>query len=154
MGELRAIAMAVYVDDVRWEYRYRNRTLIMCHMWADTREELEAMARRIGLKPEWFQGPPKSDWDHYDIGNAKKELALSLGAVMTDKYGPIAHLARQRLVNGTPEEAAAAVRTLQSIGQRRIHQQRVRENGYNKQHQRRIARERDAILRQLEQGAS
>lgn len=36
--------MALYVDDVRHDFG----RMIMCHMWADTEEELHAAARPSG----------------------------------------------------------------------------------------------------------
>jgi hypothetical protein len=82
--------MAVYVDDVR--HRYGN--MVMCHLWADTLEELLAMVDRIGVQRKWLQQPPKASWVHFDIALSKKALALQHGAVLTDKYGPVEHLAR------------------------------------------------------------
>lgn len=63
--------MSVYVDDMRAPYR----GMIMCHMIADTDEELHAMADTIGVARKWFQG------DHYDICLTKRAKAVSLGAV-------------------------------------------------------------------------
>lgn len=82
--------MTVYVDDVR--HRYGR--MLMCHMWADSDEELHAMASAIGVARRWFQEPPKESWKHYDICLSKKALALQRGAVLTDKYGPVEHVAR------------------------------------------------------------
>jgi len=82
--------MAVYVDSVRFKFR----RMIMCHMWADTDEELHLMARRIGMRREWFQAPPKASWKHYDISLTSKRRALELGAVLTDRYGAVEHRAR------------------------------------------------------------
>lgn len=67
--------MAVYVDDMRAVYG----RMIMCHMVADTLEELHAMAHRLGLRREWFQD--SSGHPHYDVSKSKRALAVSLGAV-------------------------------------------------------------------------
>lgn len=82
--------MAVYVDDVR----YRFGRMIMCHLWADSETELSEMARKIGVDSKWIQRPPKASWVHFDISLSKKSLALRLGAILTDKYGPSEHVAR------------------------------------------------------------
>jgi hypothetical protein len=84
--------MTVYVDDVR----HRFGRMVMCHMWADSVDELHAFAARLGLKRTWFQCPPKASWEHYDISLGVKAKALALGAVLTDKYGPVEHEARKR----------------------------------------------------------
>ena len=68
----------------------------MCHMWADTLDELLAMADRIGVQRKWLQQPPRTSWVHFDIALGKKALAIQCGAVLTDKYGPVEHLARMR----------------------------------------------------------
>lgn len=89
--------MAVYVDDMRAPFgRY-----IMRHMWADTRAELFAMVDRIGVQRKWFQRPPSVDlpgmnasWEHFDITQSKRKLALLNGAIETDRYGPIEHEAK------------------------------------------------------------
>lgn len=90
--------MAVYVDDVR---HYCGR-MIMCHMWADTLDELFAMADRIGINRKWIQGHPrlshgkarKAGWVHFDVSLARKNRAIEYGAILTDRYGPIEHIAR------------------------------------------------------------
>lgn len=82
--------MTVYVDDVRHLFG----RMMMCHMWADSLDELLAMADRIGVARKWLQRPPKASWVHFDIALAKKALALKAGAVLTDKYGPAEHVAR------------------------------------------------------------
>jgi hypothetical protein len=48
-------------------------------MYADTLSELHAMARKIGLKREWFQDHPQLK--HYDLVPVKRQKAVSLGAV-------------------------------------------------------------------------
>lgn len=46
-------------------------------MFADTIEELHAMAALIGLKREWFQ---EESLKHYDLTASKRRLALRNGA--------------------------------------------------------------------------
>lgn len=90
--------MTVYVDDVRHDFG----RMVMCHMWADTLDELFAMADRVGVQRKWLQGHPtlslpqfrKASWVHFDIALSKKALALKAGAVLTDMYGPLEHEAR------------------------------------------------------------
>jgi hypothetical protein len=50
-----------------------------CHLMADTREELEAFARRLRLSPSWVQ--VKRSGVHYDLTAGKRRQAVSLGAV-------------------------------------------------------------------------
>lgn len=98
--------MTVYVDDVRHEYRH----MIMCHMWADSLEELLTAVDNIGVQRKWIQGHPtlslpyarKASWVHFDIALSKKALALKQGAVLTDQFGPTEHIARQHIASGNP----------------------------------------------------
>jgi hypothetical protein len=71
--------VSVYVDASIYGYG----RMIMCHMIADTPEELHAMAHRIGVARKWFQDPAKgkaSFW-HYDIAKNKRALAVEAGAI-------------------------------------------------------------------------
>ena len=68
--------MTVYVDDMRAPFG----RMIMCHMTADTSDELHAMARSIGVKRRWCQYPGTSK-EHYDICLAKRGMAVDVGAV-------------------------------------------------------------------------
>ena len=68
--------MAVYVDDMRAPYG----RMVMCHMTADSREELDAMADRIGVNRRWIQYPGTHK-EHYDIALCKRELAVQWGAL-------------------------------------------------------------------------
>ena len=67
--------MTVYVDDMQAPYRGMK----MCHMMADTTEELVAMADKIGVARKWIQkaGTPM---EHFDIAMSKRKLAVEAGA--------------------------------------------------------------------------
>lgn len=58
-----------------------------CHMFADTEEELHAMAERIGMRREWFQDRRKGDhrFPHYDLVPSKRALAVKFGAEQVDR---------------------------------------------------------------------
>lgn len=68
--------MSVYVDDMRAPYG----RMVMCHMMADTTEELLEMAGRIGVHRRWLQkaGTPE---EHFDIALSRRALAVQAGAV-------------------------------------------------------------------------
>lgn len=65
----------VYVDDSK----HHLGQMVMCHMMADTTEELLAMADRIGVQRKWLQrkGGPR---EHFDVCMAKRKLAVAAGA--------------------------------------------------------------------------
>ena len=93
--------MAVYVDPVmahggsrsfKWERS--------CHMYADTLEELHAMAKAIGMKREWFQDHP--DLPHYDLVPTRRERAVELGAVQHDRYQMVEFKRRRNGARLTP----------------------------------------------------
>lgn len=94
--------MTVYVDNMRARFG----RMVMCHMIADTEEELHAMARRIGVKLRWYQG------DHYDICLAKRALAVQHGAVEVTmrQIGCMAMRRRATGRLGSPDEAIEWVR--------------------------------------------
>lgn len=79
--------MAVYVDalcvwggaDAPPCFRHKP----SCHMYADTPEELHEMADAIGLKRSWFQC--RIDLPHYDLTAGKRRLAVTRGAIETDR---------------------------------------------------------------------
>lgn len=81
--------MTVYVDPPI--HRYGR--MIMCHMWADSLAELIAMADAIGVARRWLQEPPKASWVHFDVCKAKRAEAIARGAIETDLYGPLEHVA-------------------------------------------------------------
>lgn len=90
--------MAVYVDAGRNPYQ----GMLMCHMIADTLDELHGMASRLGLRAAWFQN---KSFPHYDICQAKRRLALKLGAVGVGRHE---FVAKMRLLRGgilTPQKS-------------------------------------------------
>lgn len=66
--------MSVYVDDCVYPYG----RMMMCHMLADSLDELHAMADKIGVNRKWFQNTRNP---HYDICKSKRALAVGHGAV-------------------------------------------------------------------------
>lgn len=94
--------MTVYVDDMNAPFR----RMVMCHMVADTEDELHAMARRIGVARKWYQG------DHYDICLSRKALAIHYGA-RPITYRQCGLMVSNRKATGTlgePETAEAVFR--------------------------------------------
>lgn len=89
--------MSVYVDNMRAKFR----RMIMCHMIADTEEELHAMAQRIGVARKWYQG------DHYDVCLEMRAHAVRLGAKEITKMelGRMV-IAKRRAESAKPEQAA------------------------------------------------
>jgi hypothetical protein len=68
--------MSVYVDNMRASYGRMK----MCHMIADSTEELLAMADRIGVARRWLQKAGTAQ-EHFDIALSKRALAVEAGAV-------------------------------------------------------------------------
>lgn len=66
----------VFVDDGRNYFRQMR----MCHMIADSSDELFEMARKIGVACHWVQFPG-SYKEHFDICQSKRALALRNGAI-------------------------------------------------------------------------
>lgn len=99
--------MTVYVDDMRAPFG----RMVMCHMVADSDEELHDMARRIGVARKWHQAPPRHD-SHYDIAQSKKKLAVMSGAVAITRRELSAMVMRRRVtgVLGLPVDAEAWAR--------------------------------------------
>jgi hypothetical protein len=50
-----------------------------CHMYADSLEELHAMALSIGMKRAWFQD--KEKLPHYDLVPSRRKQAVNAGAI-------------------------------------------------------------------------
>ncbi len=108
--------MSVYVDDVR--HKFGN--MVMCHLWADTDDELLAMVDKIGVQRKWIQGHKtlsfgkhrEASWVHFDISLSKKALAIAVGAILTDKFGPVFHTSNLQIAwaeaNNRPDVAERA----------------------------------------------
>lgn len=68
--------MSVYVD----EPIHPLGRMMMCHMVADTREELVAMADTIGVERRHIQ-KPGTYREHFDICKSKRAKAIAAGAI-------------------------------------------------------------------------
>jgi hypothetical protein len=70
----------------------------MCHMIADSAQELLAMADRIGVQRKWLQ-KAGTCYEHFDICLSKRKLAVKAGAVeITQKE--LGHKLRERRLSG------------------------------------------------------
>lgn len=85
--------MAVYVDNMKAVYGRMK----MCHMIADSTDELLAMADAIGVARKWIQ-KANTHHEHFDICLNKRAEAVKAGAIeisMTD----LGRMLRKRLTN-------------------------------------------------------
>lgn len=100
--------MSVYVDDMRAPFGRMG----MCHMIADTDDELHAMAARIGVARRWWQSPEKTSGSHYDIALSKRAIAVKFGAVEITLRQCAAMNTRRRATGqlGQPADAVAWLR--------------------------------------------
>ncbi len=72
--------MTVYVDTMRATFG----RMIMCHLFADTDDELHEAAQAVGVARKWFQKPPNASWRHYDICLSMRARAITRGAVVIE----------------------------------------------------------------------
>lgn len=103
--------MTVYVDPARWPYG----RMLMCHMWADTLDELLAMADRIGVARKWLQQPPKASWVHFDVCKSMRAKAVAAGAVETDLFGPLRWEAERDVASGDPARVARGQKRMERL---------------------------------------
>jgi Protein of unknown function (DUF4031) len=82
--------MSVYVDQPVHRFRH----MLMCHMLADTPEELHEMADRIGMARKWYQRDASTP--HYDLSKEKRAAAIAAGAIEVDRRGMVAVIRRIR----------------------------------------------------------
>jgi len=73
--------MSVYVDSAFLPFR----RMLMSHLIADSRKELDEMADIIGVDRKWFQGC--ASMPHYDICKSKRLEAIEAGAILLDNRG-------------------------------------------------------------------
>ena len=67
----------------------------MCHMVADTPQELLEMADRIGVARRWIQA--RGTWkEHFDICKSKRARAVQLGAIEMDSKALVRMLVARR----------------------------------------------------------
>lgn len=94
--------MPVYVDNMQAPFG----RMVMCHMLADTDDELHAMADRIGVARRWHQ-KPGTVHSHYDICLTKRAIAVRFGAVeiTTRETGMIVRRKRESLATNPPNAA-------------------------------------------------
>ena len=107
--------MSVYVDNMNAPFG----RMVMCHLWADTHDELLAMVDRIGVQRKWLQQPPKASWVHFDIALSKKALAIKAGAIETDRLGPLEYEARADLASSEPWRIERGTRRMARISEYR-----------------------------------
>ena len=105
--------MTVYVDDMYLyplgEYKTPSgRIMKMSHMIADTRIELEGMAKAIGIQKRHIQ-KLGTHGEHFDICKSYRDKAIAFGAVAITLRQCSAMCVRRREEGqlGTPEEAEA-----------------------------------------------
>ncbi|TAL65655.1 MAG: DUF4031 domain-containing protein [Burkholderiaceae bacterium] len=98
----------VYVDNMKAKFG----RMVMCHMLADSDEELHAMADRIGVARRWHQSPPKHD-SHYDIALSKRAMAVRAGATEITWRQASAMTMRRRLTGslGKPDDPWSGILT-------------------------------------------
>lgn len=100
--------MAVYVDPLHTFNNSDEGTprcffgKSSCHMYADTLEELHAMAARISLKRSWFQDSPHLR--HYDLTEGRRIAAVRAGVIEHTRAEAVA---KWREVRGAGVKAEA-----------------------------------------------
>jgi hypothetical protein len=75
----------IYVDEVNyWPGKVtapaQRHGRLWCHLWCDAGDEevLHGLAKKIGLKREWYQ--QRARFNHYDLVPSKRGLAIQAGA--------------------------------------------------------------------------
>lgn len=87
--------MTVYVDDMYAPFGRMK----MCHMIADSHEELVGMAVRIRVQPKWIQDEGTS-YEHFDVCMSARRQAVAAGAVEITLF-ELATMTKSRRDDGT-----------------------------------------------------
>jgi hypothetical protein len=85
--------MAVYVDDWRAEFR----GMLMCHMMADTRDELLQMVDKIGVQRKWIQ-KQGTHYEHFDVCLSKRDAAIKAGALLIPSKDLVRKMLAKRIL--------------------------------------------------------
>ncbi len=85
--------MAVYVDNAKIAFGRMK----ICHMMADTPEELHGMAEKIGMIRNWFQDKRVP---HYDVCMKRKALAIKSGAIEINRRQTVELMRKHGWLNG------------------------------------------------------
>lgn len=92
--------MTVYVDDMKRVSDVSGFSAVWSHLFADTRQELDEFADKLGLKRNWIQCAGTYR-EHYDLIERRRQRALQLGAVeISYPRGTANLLAYKRQKNG------------------------------------------------------
>lgn len=99
--------MTVYVDDMRRIARVHHTTGRWSHLLADTHDELESFARRLGLHPSSIQLAGTAR-EHYDIDELVRARARLLGAqpLRHGRETGLFTLLKAARLNGNTDQAA------------------------------------------------
>ena len=84
----------VYVDDMNAPATIGRLHSLWCHMFADSDDELHAMARRIGLRRSWFQY--SQVLPHYDLTAPRRVRALEAGAIPIKWPGDVKRMVQKK----------------------------------------------------------
>lgn len=71
----------VYVDECIYPFG----RMMMCHMLADSHDELISMADKIGVQRKWIQKAGTYS-EHFDICKSKRNLVIINGAKAIDSH--------------------------------------------------------------------
>lgn len=128
--------MSVYVDDAIHPFGRMK----MCHCWSDTLDELFSMVDQIGVAQRWLQRPDgawaggdkcypadirlkqgmNASWVHFDIAKGKRDEAIALGAIPSDRYACLAHTATLEILTGDPMLVKYGLATLDRVQRIRL----------------------------------